>query len=76
MKNDEVFLGEPTLRQMNREIEALAARIEALAARVEALVARVEALCEPPMPEKGRAIAKAKVTREANKTNEEESADK
>ena len=69
MKNDEVFLGEPTLRQMNREIEALAARIEALAARVEAL-------CEPPMPEKGRAIAKAKATREANKTNEEESADK
>jgi len=62
MKNDEVFLGEPTLRQMNREIEALAAMVEALGG--------------PQALKKVQAIAKAKVTREANKTNEEESADK
>ena len=62
MKNDEVFLGEPTLRQMNGEIEALAAMVEALGG--------------PQALKKVQAIAKAKATREANKTNEEEPADK
>lgn len=58
MENDKVFLGEGTLKEMNREIEANRAMLEALGG--------------PAALKKVQGIAKAKATRDAKIAAEKE----